>query len=217
MVHRTSIAFAVMLALSAPADAAVISGTFTGTVTNGSFRSSNSVDLTGSSVTGSGSVSSLAGAAASPGGSASFAAYTLPGGSVGYAFTFALTGETFSYMAPPNNFFTGGIQLSDNNMMQSAELSEFVGDPHSDTYVTLTGPEGSLFTNVDDLASLHAGPGVTIASPVFVGAFLNGGAVVAITSATFVQPVPEPPAWTLLAAALPLALCVASSRRSTVL
>ena len=202
-----------MLTLASSAQAAVISGTFTGTVTSGSFLSSGSVNLTGSPVTGSLTITSLSGAAVSPGASAVAAAYTVPAGSVGYAFTFALTNETFDYTGFPNSLFFAGINLSDNTATQAVELIEFVDNPHLNTFVTLTGPEGSLFTNVNDLASLHAGPGVTIASPTFVGQFLNGGATVAITGATFAQPVPEPAAWTLLAAALPLAFTAAARRR----
>jgi hypothetical protein len=163
-------------------------------------------------VTGSLSVSSLAGATASAGASTSSVAYTLPAGSVGYSFTFALTNDRFNDTGAPNPFLSAGITLTDNSSVQTVGLATFLGDPHFDTYITLIGPEGSLFANVNDLASLHAGPGVTIASPVFVGQFLNGGATVAITGVAF-APVPEPAAWTLLAAALPLAIRTAMPGR----
>ena len=208
-------ALALAIAFATPASAAVIGGTFAGVATSGSFFATGvigPVDVTGSAVTGAFSVSSVAGAVAIYGGGLP-GAYALPGGTVTYSFTVASINQTYSFSSPSGGL-SAGIDLTDNGTMQSVLLLAYANDPHLATEIILNGPEGSLFTNTGDIGSLHTGPGVSLQSPSFFGVFLTGGATVAINSQTFTsQAVPEPPAWTMLAASLAALAAVGLTRR----
>ena len=198
-------ALALTTALTAPASADVISGTFTGIAANGSFFTGGGppTDVTGSHVTGTFDLASVAGAVPSNQGPSSTGDYALPGGAVSYSFTVASINQTYPFGGGNGGGLPSGVDLADNGTTQTATLFASVGDPHLDAYVFLTGPEGSLFSSVTDVASLHTGPGVTLQSPFFFGVFQTGGATVIVNSVTLTsQAMPEPPAWTVLAASV---------------
>ena len=212
-------ALAMALAAASPARASIISGSFTGTATTGSFLTGPGAPPTvsGSPVTGVFDLASVATATQIPnsGGTAPYATYTLAPGSLSYAFTVASIGQTYSFGIVPGGL--DAIALSDNGVTQSLQLDAGYADGHTAAYIDLVGPEGSLFSSVTNLASLHATPGVTVQSPFTFGVYGVGFATVDVTATSLTpQPVPEPAAWTLLAAAFPLAVTAVRRRRPPV-
>lgn len=193
--------YACLIAFAEPASASVISGTFTGIATTGSFMSSPSpIDVSGSAVTGGFNVTSVMGATPFTQGPNSTGDYFLPDGAVTYFFTIARLNQTFA-------FGTNGLQptahLSDTGVVQSVQFNAGANNPHINTFISLTGPEGSLFTAVTDIASLHIGPGVMLESPINLSVFLTGYASVVVTGQTLTgQAVPEPPAWAIMLSSL---------------
>ena len=178
------------------AQAAVVSGSFAGTVRSGTALGSDPrfpLDLTGSAVTGSFSVDPVAvGTYYEPG------SYAVPVGDVVLSYSFAALGRTLSY----GTIGGGALFLSDDGTTQDVSLEpDFTAGPFSPT-LDLVGPEGSLFTSINDLSSLHAGPGVAISSPILCcnrGSGIN--ATINVNSTTIsspAQPVPEPPGWSVL-------------------
>ena len=208
-------ALALVLAAASPARASIIDGSFTGTVTSGSLRTGPGAppDISGSPVTGVFDLASIATATQIPtsGDPSAYATYTLAPGSLSYAFTVVSIAQTYGFGTASGS--TEAITLTDDGTTQSLQLDAGFADGHTAAFIDLVAPEGSLFSAVTDLASLHTGPGTTLQSPSTFGVYAIGYATVAITGATFAQPVPEPAAWTLLAAALPLAFTAAVRRR----
>ena len=106
------------------------------------------------------------------------------------------------------------VDLTDNSTLQTVTLIASFDNPHVNTVFVLDGPEGSLFSSVTDIASLHTGPGVTLQSPLALSVFQTGSAGVAVNSVTLTsQAVPEPPAWTVLAASVTATAAAALTRR----
>ncbi len=189
---------AALLAVPAAASAGPMTGSFSAIATSGSFASSPTTNIAGTIITGSFAVSTAGGytPAGLPAGE-----YLLPLTSVVLSYDVAAINQAFAfpgiYPSEPSAIF-----LSQTGNTQTADLvPEFV-QPHDDNALVLTGPAGSLFTNLDDLASFHLGAGVSILSPESLSVFDDGGATFDITSEAFAQPVPEPASGLLLAGAL---------------
>ena len=197
--HLTA-ALGCLLAASVPAQAAVISGSFMGTVSSGTYESGPAtfVDLAGSSVTGSFTVNSVEGATPPNLGTP----YFLPSDAFTYSFFFAAVGQTFSF----GNIGTNAVYLQDDGTTQGVTLQANYASGGPSPNLTLTGPEGSLFTTVNDITTLHAGAGVSLVSPIFFGTrFPAIGATISVTSQSISpsgQSVPEPPGWSVLGACL---------------
>ena len=161
-----------------------VSGSFTG--------SSGNTPVAGTPIDGTFSVGSLAGATperfSGPGN------YVLPSGAITLTFEIAALDETFTFSSLHDGEpdFLG---LTDASGVQTVLLFPDFGSPHAITGLSLTGPEGSLFTNVDDLASVHAGIGVSVVSPFGLAVYGRGSAEVDVISETFGTSVPESPGW----------------------
>lgn len=189
-----------LLAASVPAQAAVISGSFEGTVSSGTYQNGPStfVDLAGSSVTGSFAVNSVDGATPPNLGTP----YLLPSGALTYTFSFAAVGQTFSF----GNTGTNAVYLQDNGTSQGVTLQANYASGGPNPSLALTGPEGSLFASASDVTTLHAGTGVSLVSPIFFGnRFPAIGATISLTSQSISpsgQSVPEPPGWSVLGVCL---------------
>lgn len=188
-----------LAAASLPARADVISGSFAGTATSGvypltQFGSFQQVDLTGSAVSGTFSMNSLA---------YTTATYVQPGisytalapGAMTLTFYLAKVNQTYvSYNADPL------LLLEDDGVTQTLvmEPGNVVG---ADT-AFLSGPEGSLFSNIADVSTLRIGSGVVLGQ---LSTAFNQREIPAtninVTSQTFtsVVNVPEPSSWMLLA------------------
>lgn len=178
----------------------------------GSFMGSpNPIDVTGSAVTGSFNVTSVAGATPFNRGPTSIGNYFLPNSTVTYSFTVAGLTQTFTF---GGNGLQPAVYLSDTGLLQSVQLNADENNPHINTSISLTGPEGSLFTAITDIASLHTGPGVMLKSPIALSVFQTGYANVAVTGETLTsQAVPEPPAWSIMISPLLIVLTVAGFTR----
>ena len=188
---------------------------FTGIATSGSFFTGGGppTDVTGSAVTGAFSLASVSGAMPNNEGGSSVGNYLLPSGDVVYSFTVASINRTYPFDGA-NSGLMSGVDLSDNGTTQFATLAAYVDNPHVNTFVFLTGPEGSLFSSITDIASLHTGPGATLQTPTGFSVYRTGSANVAVNSVTLTsQAVPEPPAWTVLAASVTATAAAALTRR----
>ena len=191
-------AFALMAAAwTAPAFADVISGSFAGVVTSGSFfTASGPTDVAGAAVTGSFDVSSLAGL-----GSSGPTSFVLPYGEISYSFTIASIGQTFSFgVTPQPAGIVGGLALSNSSTQQTLTLNAELGGIDASTILTLSGPAGSLFSPGNLFNTLHIGPGVTIETPLSLSVAQAVLATIQVTGQSFPGlPVPEAPSWTILA------------------
>ena len=189
--------------LSAPAAKAgpLLGGTFSTTFASGDFETAHGdVDVTGTGVTGSLTLSSVAGAF-TPSGLPS-GSYLLKPGAVDLSFDILALGEMvdFSTAHTGEDSF---IQLTDTGSMQQVLLAPAFVDPHLITELSLTGPEGSLFKNINDPKSLHAGLGVSLASGAFLSVFQQGGGILNGADVAFGgTAVDEPPSWALLGLSL---------------
>ncbi len=211
------VASAILMAPSAVHAAPLLSGGFSSTASSGSFLTqSGTVDVTGTSITGTFALSSALGATQPTGFAAAFGpgAYLLPPGAIVLTFNIAAIGETVTFTTAGSSE-NSLVELADNGTTQSVLLEPAFIDPHLITTVSLTGPEGSLFDSVTDPASLHTGAGVTVASPIFLSVYQQGGANLVVTSQSIpvTTPVDEPSTWSITAIALIGTLAVQRKRR----
>ena len=191
----TAASLACLLLAPAAALAGPIFGSFTGLATSGEFA--------GDHATGSFGFDSVAGAI-----TIAMGDYILPAGDV--TLSFDIAGQLFSF---PNrgDSNSSSIMLGQNGTTQSVFLSTdyptYLGNS-----IELTGPIGSLFSNVDDLASLHAGAGVSIYDPIqFYPGKEQSVVDIAVTSEVINGVAIPEPATALLVAPL---LAFLASRRS---
>ncbi len=171
------------------------------------------MNVAGTTVTGAFDLSTVAGAfmpAGLPAGD-----YLLQPGAVYLSFDVLAIGQTVNFTSAGSGE-NSEIKLTDNGTMQSLLLAPAFVDPHMITTEELTGPEGSLFSDIDNLASLHIGPGVSLSSPIFLSVFQEGGATLQVTSEALNSvPVPVPSSWPVLATSLLALWATIRFRRST--
>ena len=204
MLMRSVAVIGCLLVAGASARAAVIDGTFAGAVSSGQRQLSDGSfqDLTGSPVTGAFHVNQIDSAdQIQP------SNYIVPTGSFNYSLNFPNLNQAFSF---GSNSGTENVLLFDNGTLQTVILTANYASGRKQE-LTLTGPEGSLFSSVSNISSLHAGPGVMVA-PLFYGDRFSGFSVdINVTSTTIstsvAQNVPEPPGLAMFGVCL-LALAV---------
>jgi len=196
-----------------PAQADVLSGSFSGVAQSGTYQpsepNSQVIDLTGSQITGTFSVTSLAGATQTYVGTG--ISYTaLPVGSINLTFFIAKAGETYTSYAPYPL-----IQLVDDGTLQTVNLRP-AGEVFSDN-LQITGPEGSLFSSINDINSLHLGNGATVVSADtnFNTRRLSPTRVTVQSQSISGQPIPEPASAPLFLVGL-IALAAAAVRRASI-
>jgi hypothetical protein len=152
---------------------------------------------------------SLAGASATYVGTG--ISYTaLPVGSINLTFFIASAGETYTSYGP-----NPLIQLIDNGALQTVNLSS--GGLVFPDNLQITGPEGSLFSNITDINSLHLGTGATVVSADtnFNTRRLSPTRVTVQSQSIDSQPIPEPASAPLLLVGL-IALAAAAVRRASI-
>jgi len=197
-----------------PAQADVLSGSFSGVASSGSYPRNNPfspvVDLTGSPITGTFNVTSLVGASPTYVGTG-ISYTTFAAGSINLTFYIASVGQTYSsYDLYPL------IALEDDGKLQTIRLQPG-GLTFSDV-LEITGPEGSLFDSIADISSLHAGTGATVVSARtnFNTRELTPTVVTIQSQSINGQPIPEPASGPLLVVGL-ISLAAASGVRRTVI
>lgn len=188
------VAAACVAAFAPAAHAGVISGTYTGVVSSGRLAGENGnplQDITGVAVTG----AFLVDTTNNPD------PFLIPGGSIT-----GVRSLTLTYDFPSLNILYSSYPLeslvtsTDDGTNQSVLLEANMGDS-----AVLTGPESSLFNNVGDVGSLHAGSGVVFTDlTTRLNSRTQGLIRINVTNATFNTevPIPEPAGWTLLAMSL---------------
>ncbi len=187
---------AVVSAAPAALAGPILDGSFSTIATSGGFETNNGfVNITGTTVTGSFDLATVAGAF-TPGGYPA-GSYFLQPGSATLSFDIQAINQVVTFGSASQTGY-GYLQLTDNGITQQLLIDPDT-NPHSNTEIAFTGPEGSLFGNIDDPRSIHAGIGVSLVSPIFLGVFQEGGAFLDPTSLTFgTTPVSEPPSLALL-------------------
>ena len=189
--------FLMVSAGAAPAAHAgpILAGDFSTVAASGGFETSHGfVDITGTTVTGSFDLATLAGLSTPAGYPAG--SYFLEPGSASLTFDILAINQvvTFGSAAQTDQ---GYMQLTDNGITQQLLIDPDI-NAHASTHITFTGPEGSLFGSIRDPHSIHAGIGVSLVSPLFLGVFQEGGAYLDPTSLTFTSAVSEPASLALL-------------------
>ena len=173
----------------------ILAGDFSTIATSGGFDTSHGfVDVTGTTVTGTFDLATVAGAF-TPGGYPA-GSYFLQPGSATLSFDIQAINQIVTFGSPSQTDY-GYMALTDNGSTQQLLIDPDMNS-HSNTHITFTGPEGSLFGNINDPHSIHAGIGVSLVSPLFLGVFQEGGAYLDPTGLTFQNSVGEPASLALL-------------------
>ena len=185
--------------LAAPAaEAGPILGSFSSKVASGNFQTpGGSVNVTGTTVTGTFALGSVAGATTPAG--LPTGVYLLQPGAVTLTFDIQAINQIVDFpIGEPSE--ASSIELTDSGTIQTLLLEPVFFDPHEFTTEELTGPEGSLFTNIDDPGSIHIGRGVSLVSPIFLSVYQEGSATLDVASEQLgPSSVPEPTGWAVLA------------------